>query len=186
MDDRMQEPHPLRAHMVLCLLGFRGSGYSPHFVSAMGALKRTLQEDPTQLVVLIDRPDRLCAVCPNVASLSPAPDLRPAAPHPPGRTSLGCILGGPNHEAHVRAQDTMVLQRLGLQVDGVHTWGAILKRVRMRIGPGDLPGICTSCPWLPLGICRESLEELRRPAAPLSHPAAQPGASPPGGPRDGR
>ena len=36
------DPFPLRAHMALCLLGFRGSGYSPAFVEAMAAIQADL------------------------------------------------------------------------------------------------------------------------------------------------
>ena len=144
--------------MVLCLLGFRGSGYSPAFVRTMRDLQERLREEPTARIRLVDGPDLLCEACPNIG-----PD--------------GCTLGGPNHEAHMRAQDTVILQRLGLQVDVTYPWSAILQRVRKRISGEDLPSICTTCPWLPLGVCSESADELRRPVAPLCNPAAPPESS---------
>jgi hypothetical protein len=141
--------------MVLCLLGFRGSGYSPEFVSTMRALQEGLADNPDHPIRLTDGPDLLCKACPNLG-----PD--------------GCTLGGPNHEAHMRAHDTLVLQRLGFHVDCVYPWSTILRSIQRRIRGEDLSSICTTCPWLPLGVCAESVDELRRPVPPLCNPAPAP------------
>jgi hypothetical protein len=127
--------------MALCLLGFRGSGYSPSFVDALQALQDELRADPTRPVRLVTEPDAICAACPNLAT-------------------DGCRLGGPGHEAHVSAQDGEVLARLGLGPGAVLAWAEVLARVAERVRGGDLPGLCTTCPWLPLGVCRASVDAL--------------------------
>lgn len=147
----MAEPIQLRAHMVLCLIGFRGSGYSDEFVSVMRRLKERLLADPDQLVELVNEPDGLCAVCPHVGD-------------------GGCELQGPQHESHMRAHDHAVLHRLGVKAGTRESWTAILERVRQRIRGSDLPQICTTCPWLPLGVCAESIDGLRQPEPPLWKP----------------
>jgi hypothetical protein len=135
-------PIPLRAHQVLCLQGFRGLGYSAAFVEEMAAVQATLRADPARLVRLAAEPDVLCAACPN---------LREA----------GCSLGGPDHEAHMRRHDRAVLAVLGVREGQVLAWAEVLDRVRRSVRGADLPALCTSCPWLPLGVCAQALEALR-------------------------
>jgi hypothetical protein len=137
---------PLRAHNLLCLLGFRGEGYSAGFVREMADVHRALAEDRSRPVLVLDTPDRLCGACPN---------LRHG----------GCTLQGPDHEAHMRAQDRDVIARLGLEAGATYTWEEILGRVASRARGTDLPGICTTCPWLPLGWCAEGIERVRSAAA---------------------
>ena len=148
----MSEPIQLRAHMALCLIGFRGSGYSPEFVGLMRRIQQRLIDDPQHGVCLVNRPDPLCQVCPHLGEEG------------------GCVLQGPLHEAHMRAHDAAVLHRLGLTAGECRPWAEILERIRQRVRGSDLPQICTTCPWLPLGVCREAVDELRRPAPPLWQP----------------
>ena len=155
----MSEPIQLRAHMALCLIGFRGSGYSPAFVGVMRNLQNRLIRDPQIEVALINQPDALCGVCPHLGD-------------------EGCTLQGPMHEAHMRAHDGAVLHRLGMVAGEALPWVEIQERIRQRIRGSDLPQICTTCPWLPLGVCRESIDELRRPPPPLWQPGDETTASP--------
>jgi hypothetical protein len=135
------DPIPLRAHSALCLLGFRGEGYSPAFVERLESVHARVMRDPDLPVRLLASPDTLCAACPYLAG--------------------GCTLQGPDHEAHMRAQDEDVLGRLGFAAGEVVRWGEVLERIRTRIRGTDLPGICTTCPWLPLGWCAEGVDALR-------------------------
>lgn len=155
----MRQPLPLRAHMLLCLIGFRGSGYSPEFVGVMRNLQQALLDDPSVPLELVNRPDDLCRVCPHMGDTG------------------GCTLQGPLHEAHMRAHDGVVLHRLGLRAGDVITWADLVQRIRERIRGSDLPQICTTCPWLPLGVCRESIDGLREPSPPLWQPSDEPGGA---------
>ena len=140
--DRVPDPLPLRAHMALCLLGFRGSGYSEAFVEQMQAIQDALRDDPARHVALIDANDSICAACPHLDG------------------ARGCTLGGPDHEAHMQAHDREVLRRLGLEAGQAMPWAALLERIGGRIRGADLDAICTTCPWLPLGVCRQSVDAL--------------------------
>lgn len=137
----LPDPLPLRAHMALCLLGFRGSGYSAGFVEQMQAIQDGLKADPSHAVALVDAPDRICDACPNLG-----PE--------------GCTLGGPTHEAHMQAHDREVLRRLGFETGVPSPWSAVLEAIGASIRGADLDAICTTCPWLPLGVCRESVDAL--------------------------
>lgn len=140
-------PIAIRAHMVLCLQGFRGEGYSVTFVSEMAGLLHQLAANPDQLVRLVTRPDRLCRACVN---------LRRG----------GCTLGGPEHEIHMHDQDVEVLRRLGLEEEGAYPWRVILERIGATVRGADLPGICTTCPWLELGYCTDAMDRLATAPAP--------------------
>lgn len=135
------EPIPIRAHSLLCLQGFRGRGYSPAFVAEMAAVHTQLLADPDTPVRVLAAPDRLCAACPN---LGPA----------------GCTLSGPTHEDHMRAQDQAVLARLWLTPGEVLPWSRILERIARQVRGADLPGLCTTCPWLSLGWCAQGVDAL--------------------------
>lgn len=150
----MPQVLPLRAHMVLCLLGFRGEGYSVTFVAEMTAVHRQLKENPEQLVQLLISPDRICRACVH---------LRHG----------GCRLGGPEHEIHMRAQDKEVVTRLGLAPGGIYPWSVILNRIRQSIQGKDLEALCTTCPWLELGYCAESIDALRGPESIVADPASE-------------
>ncbi len=139
----MEQPIPIRAHQILCLLGYRGEGYSVTFVAEMSGLVRELREQPERQVRLLTSADRLCQACIH---------LRRG----------GCTLGGPDHETHMRRQDEDVLARLGLAPEGVYSWNLIKGRVAASIRSADLPSICTTCPWLHLGWCAEGVEDLHR------------------------
>ncbi|MFV1959336.1 MAG: DUF1284 domain-containing protein [Planctomycetota bacterium] len=136
------EPIPLRAHAVLCLLGWRGRGYSPAFVRTMDRVEGELRRDPRRRVHLLDSPGTLCAACPHA-------------------TPSGCTLAGETHEENVRAQDRDVLSRLGLEPGAILTWQDVLGLVARRIHGVDLASICTTCPWRPLGWCAEGVEAGR-------------------------
>jgi hypothetical protein len=140
------EPIPIRAHSLLCLQGFRGRGYSDEFIREMSAIHAALAADPDTPVRVLATPDRLCAACPNLKA-------------------GGCTLGGPDHEAHMRAQDQDVLHRLWLAPGDVVPWHEVLRRIARSVRGDHLPAICTTCPWLSLGWCAEGIEALRAPAA---------------------
>jgi hypothetical protein len=123
------------------LLGFRGKGYSDGFVVRMTEVQDALVVDPRRRVRLLDVPDTLCDACPNLRG--------------------GCTLGGPAHEAHMRAQDREVLDRLGFRAGDEPAWEEVLRRVSERVRGSDLPALCTTCPWLPLGWCAEGIDALR-------------------------
>jgi hypothetical protein len=144
MSDReAREPVTVRGHTLLCLQGFRGEGYSPAFVDNMATIHAALADDPGTPVRVVAEPDRICGACPHRA-----PD--------------GCTLNGDRSERGMIAQDRDVLARLGLEPGTVLPWRDVLARIRAAIDGHDLPSICGSCRWLPLGYCAQGLMDLRR------------------------
>ena len=136
----MDEPLTLRAHQVLCLQGFQGLGYSDGFVEQMTAVQAGLRERPAHVLRLVAEPDLLCGACPHLSGC--------------------CVLQGPDHETHMRAHDERVLERLGLEPGAVLPWAEVLDRIAEQVRGDDLPGICTTCPWLPLGLCATAMDRL--------------------------
>ena len=49
-------------------------------------------------------------------------------------------------------------------------WTDILDRIRSSVRGADLPAICTTCPWLPLGWCAEAIDGLRTPSRGIAPP----------------
>lgn len=135
------DPLIVRAHTLLCLQGFRGEGYSPAFVENMGAIHHRLSTDPEISVQVIARPDEICNACPHLQG-------------------AGCHLKGPGFETAMKRQDQDVMARLGIAEGEILPWGEILGRIAARVEGGDLDAICGSCPWLPLGYCREGIDAL--------------------------
>lgn len=136
-------PIRLRGHTLLCLQGFRGEGYSPEFISNMAAIHQALTQDPDRQIEVIASPDAICAACPH-------------------RQSSECTLNGQRSEEEMVEQDLVVLRRLGLKAGDRLRWADLLERIRNSIGGDDLPAICGTCRWLPLGYCREGINRLRR------------------------
>lgn len=135
-------PIRLRGHTLLCLQGFRGEGYSPGFVENMAAIHRALTTDPDRQIEVIASPDAVCGACPH-------------------RQLSGCTLNGERSEEAMVVQDHEVMRRLGLMAGDRLRWGDLLERIRNSVGGEDLPSICGSCRWLPLGYCREGINRLR-------------------------
>jgi hypothetical protein len=131
----------LRGHTLLCLQGFRGEGYSPEFVANLAAIHQALAKDPDQWVEVADQPDSVCRACPNLGA-------------------QGCRLNGEHSEAEMQAQDRDVLGRLGCRPGDRYQWRDLVERIRHRVSGDDLPAICGTCRWLPLGYCREGLIKL--------------------------
>jgi hypothetical protein len=133
----------LRGHTLLCLQGFRGEGYSEPFVKNLTEIHDDLLHHPDRVVTVVEQPDAVCGACPHQAV-------------------TGCELNGSGSEADMRAQDHTVLMRLGLRPGLRLTWREILTRIRRYVSGDDLPEICGSCRWLPLGYCREGIQRLKK------------------------
>jgi hypothetical protein len=131
----------VRGHTLLCLQGFRGEGYSPAFVENMTSVHQLLSASPDIPVRVVQKPDQFCAACPNLKS-------------------DGCHLHGPGSEEGMKAQDADVMARLGIADGQTLPWREILRRIAEKVEGKDLTEICGSCPWLPLGYCKEGIDRL--------------------------
>jgi hypothetical protein len=126
----------LRGHHLLCLLGYRGLGYSPAFVERMTQVYEALRRMPQRPVRVVFGPDDLCAAF-------------------PAQGDSHCL------EERVLARDERVRTRLGLRVGAQLPFAEVLARVRTGVLPDDIARWCATCPWQPLGLCAEGVARVR-------------------------
>jgi hypothetical protein len=131
----------IRGHHLICILGFRGLGYSPEHVLNMKRIVGRLQLPRSVHFEVVDYPDDICAFCPFFVE-------------------GGCQQNGPSSEAIVKSLDFNVMTRLGLTAEERLTWPEVEAKIRARLYPEDIDVICKECRWLPLGYCVEGLKEL--------------------------
>lgn len=132
-------PIPLRPHHLLCLLGFRGLGYTDAFTANMAAIAARLRRQGGEEVSLVIR-SRADAIC------TPCPERR-------GQSCTKAEL--------IAALDRRHAAALGLEEGARLSWGEGLARIRQNIDPGDLEELCQGCRWLPLGLCQSAVAGLR-------------------------
>ena len=132
----------LRAHHLLCILGYRGLGYNDRFVGNMTRVVELVRNNPELIVEVINSPDVICSVCPRL----PGPgDATTATP---------CQRAG--------ERDNVVLMKLGLISGARSSVGAVLGLVRENISAEFLEcEVCLGCSWYDLGFCVEGLAKLK-------------------------
>jgi len=139
--DELAYPLKIRSHHLLCILGFRGLGYSEEFVSNMEEVVGALRSDPSLPITLVVGCDAICASCPH--------------------NKEGKCLKRANSEVDVPILDLELLKRLGLEAGSQMLAGEAWEEVKKRLAPKDLTEICGDCEWLALGYCAQGLERLR-------------------------
>lgn len=127
--------YKLRGHHIFCLLGYRGMGYSEEYTETMTRLHQTLKENPKTQIQLVNGPDQLCEKYPI-------------------SKEYHCQ----NHDIYER--DTVILEKLGLNIGQVLHWEDIELRVRKSVVPSDIATICETCSWLSFGVCEEGVQEI--------------------------
>ena len=137
-----QLAHPLeiRAHHLLCLLGFRGSGYSQEFVEKMGKVANELHLSSTFPIAVLAQCDVICVSCPHNKDNKCQKKV--------------------DSESKAEARDLEVLRRLGFAVGAQMPVEKVWVRIKARLTPDDIVEICQGCEWLELGYCADSLDRL--------------------------
>ncbi len=132
----------LRGHHLLCVLGFKGMGYSQSFIDNMAEVVAQLMDSHDPAVEIVEGPDDICLAA-------------------PGRVGDRCGHSGPGSEERVRNHDRRVLDWLGVSSGTVVRWSYVKRMVADRMRPSDLALTCPNCPWRPLGVCAEGIEAVR-------------------------
>ena len=103
----------LRGHHLLCLLGFRGMGYSEGFARNMRRVYETLRREPETLVEIVAGADEICRAFP---------------------------CDQPNHcgDAGVTVRDDTVLRHLQLATGDRLPWRQIQERIANQVRPAHL------------------------------------------------
>ena len=117
----------LRPHHGLCLLNFRGAGYSDGFSRNMAAMQKRVFDNQEITVCVTEGADELCQKCPN-------------------RRGKGCT------SAHPALFDQNVLTRTGIQYGQEITWREFSAKTRPLV-LYELEETCPDCQWL--SLCKE-------------------------------
>ena len=134
--------HPLaiRGHHLLCLLGFRGHGYSPVFVETMRQVREVFRSEPDASVVLVTGCDVICASCPH-------------------KIDDECRKS-PDAASRIKTKDAAILRKLGYRANSRTTPQKAWKKVKDTFVPEDIAALCERCQWLELGYCVDGLAKL--------------------------
>lgn len=131
----------IRSHHLLCMLGFRGLGYSEEFTANMRSVVRELHLDRDLAMIIVAGCDVICAACPHYREARCLRDMDSAA----RSVSL----------------DLKVLAKLGLEPGAHVSFRDALERVKERVTADDMAEFCSDCEWWGLGYCLEGLERLK-------------------------
>ncbi|MBM7563638.1 DUF1284 domain-containing protein [Paenibacillus sacheonensis] len=126
----------LRGHHLLCLLGFRGMGYSEAYAANMANVYNRLKDEPDTAVTIVQGPDDLCACFPIGVE-----------PH--------C------ENESVTELDGNVLRKLGLHVGLDMPWTDVIERVRGGVEPEDIHTLCHTCQWRSYGVCEAGVRTIK-------------------------
>ncbi|SFI27939.1 hypothetical protein SAMN02799624_00077 [Paenibacillus sp. UNC496MF] len=126
----------LRGHHLLCLLGFRGMGYSAAYAANMARVYNRLKDEPHTPVTIVAGPDELCACFPADEE-----------PH--------C------ENASVARLDRDALAKLDLRFGLTLPWSAVIARVRAGVEPEDIGTLCRTCQWRSYGVCEAGVRTIK-------------------------
>ena len=150
----LPSPLPLRAHILLCLQGFRGEGYDPAFVENLSRIHGYLASRGETAVRVVDHPDVVCQACPHLGP-------------------QGCALHHPGSEQRIQTQDRTVMARLGIRAGQVLPWREILARIGRRIASREIPALCGGCRWASSGTCRAGVARLANRTKTIGKPSRE-------------
>lgn len=126
----------LRGHHLLCLLGYRGMGYSAQYVANMTQIHQTLRADPETKVRLVAGPDDLCVKFPE---------------------SQVCHC----EDTHIYERDAAILEKLNLEIGQTLPWTDIEDLIKQNVVSGDILNLCSTCSWRSYGVCEEGIDEMK-------------------------
>ncbi|WP_284641352.1 DUF1284 domain-containing protein [Paenibacillus silviterrae] len=143
----------LRGHHLLCLLGYRGMGYSKAYTENMTAVYGRLRDNPSTSVTIVEGVDDLCSCFPS-------------------DQEYHCDREG------VFRHDRLVLDHLGLSFGDTLAWEQLLERIRRWVAPERIGEWCAGCRWRSYGVCEAGLARLAAggeglPALPTLTPSPQ-------------
>lgn len=128
----------LRPHHAMCLLNFRGNGYSAGFVENMNSILASLTDKT--MVTLQKQADCVCAACRNRVPVT-------------AENPVGCAFLD-----KVARYDDGLLNALGLMNGSTLQWHELKELVRTKVFPNEIRHICSDCEWFYIceTVCRDS------------------------------
>ena len=154
----------LRPHHGVCLLNFRGRGYSDEFSQNMATMQARLMAAPESEICITRGADDLCAKCPNLRdsmSTDDSGETDDSCAECPNRRGADCT------STHPPLFDENVLRLTGFQYGQRLTWRTFTDAT----GPISLHRLdeaCPGCEWL--ALCKEiaAARMKKEPALPYS------------------
>jgi hypothetical protein len=126
----------LRGHHLLCLIGYRGMGYSPEFAENMTRVHRSLRQTPDTEIMLVEGPDDLCKKFPD-------------------NQTYHC------EDVNIDQRDRAILVKLGLQVGQGIRWRELQQQISENVVTSDIAHLCHTCSWRAYGVCEEGLVRIQ-------------------------
>ncbi|WP_246577894.1 DUF1284 domain-containing protein [Clostridium psychrophilum] len=119
---------------MLCIQGYKGKGYSPHFIENMDKVVNKLKLD--MYIKVITRTDDICVACPH--------ELKN---------------GFCKNEEKVFIFDSKVLNELNLIEGRTYLYKDILNNIKENLTYEKFVLICESCEWFSYGYCFHELNK---------------------------
>ncbi len=129
----------IRAHHLLCILGFCGLGYSEEFVANLKKIITVFRADESREVILIHQCDDVCKYCPHNIGGS-------------------CQKNNSFAENSPTTMDLNLLEKLGISSGAVVQFNRAMALIKERINLNFMKSICRDCEWENLGYCEEGLK----------------------------
>jgi len=118
----------IRAHHLLCLLGFQGLGYSPEFVRRMEKTRTALKKGPPFLIKVVEEGDDICSACPYCLEKE--------------------CRKGKFSERRTREIDRKIIKALCLKKNQVIKSSQVIPLIKEKLGTFPrLIKICGKCGW---------------------------------------
>lgn len=125
----------IRAHHLLCVLGYRGKGYNEEFIENMDSVVEKLNYNPT--IEILTSPDKICGKCPHMKSFM-------------------C-----EKEHYIKTLDNKVVSALNIDLGSRYTYETILRLIKNHMTLDIHEKICKDCSWYSLGLCAEGIKNIR-------------------------
>lgn len=114
----------IRGHHLLCLLNFRGKGYSPKFITNT---KKVIKKLSTVPIIITTESDMVCAACPY-------------------NKNNRCVKKE-NSEEKVKKMDRKIIKRFGFRVGEQTEIDRVWEKIKENITAKDFVAICRDCQW---------------------------------------
>lgn len=131
--EQLETPLKIRSHHLLCLLSFRGQGYSQKFVANMERVIKKLCSNPTSEVILVTEIDVICSACPH-------------------NKDDRCFKKA-DSEKKAKIQDLKIINKFGFRVGEKMPIDKAWREIKKKVVPQDLSKICHSCEWVEYCSC---------------------------------
>lgn len=133
----------LRGHHLLCVHGFRGMGYSPEFVRKMESIVKDIRDPAQDFYIKVAAAfDDACMSCPH--------------------RGIEICEASEGSNVHVLSMDGKIIRHLGLEPGKKYLKSHLVKLTAEKVQPDDLDYLCRGCSWLPYGVCKEGIADLRK------------------------